>query len=922
LQDIARFALLGIGTGGIYALLAIGIVLIYRGSGVVNFANGGFALVGAACYFDFRDELGALGAIVVGVAACAFLGALVQLIIMRPMRRSSALARVIATLGVLVVFQELARRRYGEEVQFVQGFLPDRALNPFGNVFVGEDRVLIFGLAIVLVAGLTVVYRRTRFGLATTGVAENEFATSTLGWSPPRVATINWAAGAALAGLAGALLVPITGFAPTTFTLTIVPALAAALVGGFASFPLTLFGGVLIGVLEAEALLFQSQHSDVLGVSTTGLASSVPFLAIILLLVVRGRALPLRSHLTDRLPGLGTGKPRWGSIAIFTALFAGATAVFTNDWLAAMTTSAIFGLLSLSVVVVTGYAGQLSLAQFALAGVGALFASRMADAWGMPFPLALIGGLLLTVPVGLIVALPAIRARGVNLAVATLGLAVVISSAVLSNPRYTGGPIRGTVLPEPKIFGWSVESLAHPDRYALVALVAFVLAGLMLSNVRRGATGRRLIAVRDNERAAASLGVSVVGAKLYAFGLGSVFAAFAGILLAFRNSVVDFNQFAVFGSIQAVLQAVIGGVGYIAGAIVGGMGSPGALGQQLMSEFWDTTGLWILISAVLLLVVVVRHQDGIASDLCERFSRLLLKISRLFVRRPDQSGRAEAERMAVERVETTVHRLPPRRLEVRGLTVRFGGVVAVDDLSFEIQPGEVVGLIGPNGAGKTTVIDAVTGFLNNYGGKVLVDGRSIDGLTPRKRVRAGITRSFQSLELFEDLTVFDNLRTACEERSVATYFTDLIWPARRPLSSAAAASIEEFRLGPVLDQRPPELPYAQRRAVAIARAVAVSPSVLLLDEPAAGLDDASTRELAVLIRRLATQWGMAVLLIEHDVSMVLSTADRVVAVNFGRAMATGTPDHIRNHPEVIASYLGEPTDVENPLPTTTLADSP
>ena len=234
-------------------------------------------------------------------------------------------------------------------------------------------------------------------------------------------------------------------------------------------------------------------------------------------------------------------------------------------------------------------------------------------------------------------------------------------------------------------------------------------------------------------------------------------------------------------------------------------------------------------------------------------------------------------------------------------------MTALDGVDVTVQPGEVVGLIGPNGAGKTTLIEAATGFVS-ASGSVLLDGRALEGMSPRRRAKRGVTRSFQSLELFDDLTVLDNLRVAADDGNGLRYFRDLVWPTPPPLPDAALAAIDEFGLGDVLDQKPGDLPYAQRRTIAIARAVAASPSVLLLDEPAAGLDDWATSELATLIRRLADEWGIGVLLVEHDVGMVMRTCDRVVALEFGKVIGRGTPDEIRTDPAVIAAYLGTSGD--------------
>ena len=269
-----------------------------------------------------------------------------------------------------------------------------------------------------------------------------------------------------------------------------------------------------------------------------------------------------------------------------------------------------------------------------------------------------------------------------------------------------------------------------------------------------------------------------------------------------------------------------------------------------------------------------------------------------------------------ELVDVAPSAVRPTTLEVENLTVRFGAVVAVDGVSFRVEPCQVVGLIGPNGAGKTTIVDALTGFTKPSDGRVILDGTPMAGRSwgPARRARAGVRRSFQSLELFEDISVAENLHAGAGERTPLSGLRDLFWPARPVLPPAAVSSIREFGLENDLDRLPGELPYGRRRLVGIARAIASAPSVLLLDEPAAGLDEVETSELGDLVRRFADERGMAVLLIEHDVDLVLRVCDRIVVVDFGRKIAEGTPAEVRSNPAVIAAYLGEETPTADAEP--------
>lgn len=886
MDDVLRFALLGLGLGALYALTAHGIVLVYRGSGVLNFAHGAIGMAGAYVQWELATQHGVpyWPATACGVLTSAVLGVLTHLLVLRPLRRASSLARLVGTLAVFIVLTAIAVKRYGDSLELVPGKLPTKLLTIAGAT-VSEDRMWLIGIAVVVTVLLHLLYKRTLFGLGTSAVAENEGAAASLGWSPDLIATGNWALGSALAGLTGILIVPVIGLSVTGLTTLLLSALAAALVGRFSSFPVTLAGGLVIGVVQSELTRF--------GSGVTGLAASVPFLFIALVLVARGRALPLRGTFLDRLPGLGTGRVRPLPLALAVVAGLALVSLATPLWADAITTTLVLSLIILSIVVVTGYAGQVSLAAYALAGTGAFLAGHAAADWGWPFELALLAGVLGTVPIGLLFALPAVRTRGVNLAIITLGLGTTLEAMVFQNTDLSTTPgSDGIAVGKQTLFGISISGVDHPQRYAAVVLVLFVAATLVVANVRRSRTGRRLIAVRANERAAAALGIDVRAAKLYAFGLSAAIAALAGVLTGFRSTSVVLSDFASFGSITALGLAVIGGVGFLVGPLFGATFAAGTVGARFGDLVLPGLSAWMpLIGGIILVLTLVGNQDGIGKGLGTRAAR-----SRRML---PSKGSASVPK------DETVPRAAPLPLQVRDLTVRYGGVVAVDGLSLDVGPGQVVGLIGPNGAGKTSAIDAVTGFTRAASGSVRLGDRDATRLPVHRRAAAGLSRSFQSLELFEDMTVLDNLYAACDRPGRWAYLTDLIRPGSRPLPAHVLVAVREFGLQESLDRPVDDLSYGERRLLAIARAVAASPSVLLLDEPAAGLSDDETRELAHLVRRLAEDWGMGVLLVEHDVDMVMSVCDQVVVLDFGRRICAGTPEEVRRDPAVRAAYLGD-----------------
>jgi sulfate-transporting ATPase len=900
-MEIIRFALLGLATGAIYALLSQGLVLIYRGSGLLNFAQGAMAMFGAFAYYQMTVRFGVPEAvsIPVAIAACAVVGALVHLGILRTMRRASALSRVIATLGIVLVLQSAAFLIYGQNPLQVPSVLPSSTVHLFSNsLAIGQDRIWIFGICLVLSVGLYLLYRLTPFGRVTTAVAENELAAAAFGHSPDVVAAANWAIGSALAGLAGILIAPILYLEPTSLVLLVIPAMAAALIGGFSSFPITLVTALVLGVAQSEIERYVSQP---------GWATAAPFLAVIAVLIARGRGLPLRSFVLDRLPSVGTGRVRPLVVLVLWGLAAWFAMTSSADWSTALVTTFGSAIVCLSVVLLTGYAGQLSLAQFVLAGIGALTAAKFAV--HLPFVPSLVIGTLITVVVGGLVGLPALRTRGITLAVATLALGAALVAVVLLNPSYTGG-VSGIFVKSPTLFGWSLDPFAHPDRYALVTVTVFVLIALMVANIRRGVTGRRLLAVRSNERAAASLGVHVAWVKSYALMVASGIAAIGGIMLAFIQPSVQLSGFDVFTCVLIVAATVTGGVGYVPGALLGSLMISGGVISKIFHSWSSVNEYLPLIGGVLLVLTLMFGANG----LFELNRELAVKaLAPLLAKVP----LARVPRLRLRRAATaylrpaSVSKVKPRTLAVQNVSVSFGGVHAVREVSLDVRPGEVHGLIGANGAGKTTLIDAITGFVRASGAVRLGDA-DISRWPVRRRASAGLSRSFQSLELFTDLTIRENLAVAGESGAGLRYLTDLVHPGPIKLTDTALEALHQFELEGLIDQRPSEVSFGRRKTVAIARSIASAPSVLLLDEPAAGLDDHEADELARLIRGLADSWGIAVLLVEHRVDLIMSISDRVTVLDNGSVLASGTPGEIGSNSTVIDAYLGSPITAEVP----------
>src|SRR5262249_26871976 len=351
-----------------------------------------------------------------------------------------------------------------------------------GDLRITQDRLILIGLALLLAIGLRALYSGTLFGLATSAVSENRRVAAIARWAPNRIEFVNYVIAGFLSALAAILLAPIIGLNATVLSIAVLPALAAALVGRFSSFALTVIAALVIAVIQSELSLFQPDLARAFSVSTaslTGLTEAVPLIIILVVTVFSGRARPSRGEMAARLPLPGSGKVARIPLAI--GLVAGIALIMgVPSYADALIVTFGIGIIIASVVVVSGYAGQLSLCQYALAGFGAWAAARAANSLDVPFLLAVVLGVLAATAVGVLVALPAIRTRGVTLAIVTLALSLVFSALIFQNASVTGG-FEGIVVHSPEIFGFDLDPFAHPQRYAALMLLALLAVSFVVA---------------------------------------------------------------------------------------------------------------------------------------------------------------------------------------------------------------------------------------------------------------------------------------------------------------------------------------------------------------------------------------------------------------------------------------------------------
>ncbi len=639
MTDYAFFLLLGAAAGAIIAAFGLGLLITHEGSGVVNFAYGAMATWSGYVYADLRqgaypfpipglparyhfdDDVGFRWALFLSLLTSAVLGIVAFFAVFRPLMRAPALAKVVASIGLVIVFIALIEQRFPDNAGLrVDAILPREPVTFAEGITVPRDGLWLTGIVLSIAAAVWAFSRLTRWGLAIRAAAENEKGAVLLGYSPVVLAAGSFV----VASLIGALIVilasPMIQLSSTVFTFGfLVPALGAALIGRFRYVWPVVFTGLAIGLVQSS---FTKMQVDFSWFPQYGAREGLPFLVIIIAMVVMGEGLPDRGSVdTWKLPAVPAAKVTAFNVSLPVVLAVGGLLVLGPLWRGAIMTTMVSVVLALSLVVLTGFGGQTSLAQMAFAGVAGFALSKIATDWGVPFPLAPLMAATVAMGFGVLVGLPALRVRGTNLAIITLAGGVAITEFVFKNPKYVGdASTGGAQVPNPKLGDWDLglilgDQASRPIFGIVLVAVALVVA-LAVANLRRSGSGRRMIATRSNERAAAALGISVFRTKIQVFAVSSFIAGLAGCMIAYRFGSVSDASFGTIASLTALAVAYLGGITCVSGAVTSGITAASGVAFYGISQATGSLGQWeTLIGGVALILTAILNPEGIAGGI-------------------------------------------------------------------------------------------------------------------------------------------------------------------------------------------------------------------------------------------------------------------------------------------------------------------
>ncbi len=896
--------------GLLYALLAFGLILVYRAQRIVNFAQAGLGAVPAviALLLVTNHGLPYPLAVVVLVLGSLAGGAVIEAGVMRRFRSAPRLLATVATIGVaqLLLLVELFLPRWigGSALTPTEFPTPFAGLRMvIGGVVFSGDYLAILVVSLVLMASLGGFLRYTRIGVAIRASAENSDRASSLGIPVRRLSIVVWAVAGLCSGVAVFLQAPVIGLplGGSISPVVLLYGLAAAVAARLQSMPTALIAGVAIGVIE---------QSSFAGTNKPDLAAALMLPLILIALLAQRRQLsrafdtgvssfralqevrPIPAALRA-LPEVRRARAVGGAVAVAAAV--GAPVLLGEAHTGFATLVLIYAMVALSVVVLSGWAGQISLGQFGFAGIGAAVAGGMATRLEADFFVTLAAAVVVGTVVAVLIGLPALRVPGLFLAVVTLAFAAFVQYVVL-NRDLAGGllPPDGSRIGRPVLYG--VIDTSTQAAYYWLCLAMLVVVYLALRALRRTRSGRLFVAVRDNPRAAQSYAIDTTKAKLAAFAVSGGVASLGGALLAFQQQAVDQETYGLTVSINIFVLTVVGGLTTPAGALLGAAYFEGG---RLLGPALGIPHLEVLATGVGLLALLLVLPGGLAGAVVRVRDSWLRGLA---VRHEiDVPSLVRAAAPPVVGAEPSTARQPADGadglLVVEGLEIGYDGVQVLFGIDLTIGRGEMVALLGTNGAGKSTVLRGMSGLASPSAGRVLFDGQDITGLGPEAIARLGIAQVPGGKAVFPTLTVDEHL--------------DLAGWTVEPAAAAAtrAEVLARFpRLAERADQLAGNLSGGEQQQLALGMALIMRPRLLLIDELSLGLAPTIVADLVGLLREIHAE-GTTIVLVEQSVNVALTLADRAYFLEKGQVRFEGPTSDLLDRPDVLrAVFLSAPAE--------------
>ena len=920
------FILNGAVIGTLYALVAFGIILVYRANRIINFAQAGLGVLPglAAVLLDQQGVPWAL-CLALAVGGSVVVGVIVQRVILRTFFSGARLVLTVATIGVaqMMTLFEIYLPKWISGATITHGAVPTPLSGlkaKIGGFYLTGDDLLVVIVAVGIAVGLSLFFTRTRIGLAVRASAENSDRASMLGIPVATVATVVWVIAAVCSGLAVFLRAPLVGV-PVGGALSatlLLFALAAAILARMESLPVAFGAGMAIGVLEQVSQVTTKKPD---------LALSL-MLPIVLVGLLRRNGLGSRAFDTGLSSFRSLIEPRpvphemrglpevvWGRRALLALVAAVALLlpeIVGGTRVQVLTKLVVFAMIGVSLVVLSGWNGQVSLGQFGFAGVGAAVAGGLAANHGVDFVLCLVIAFLTGAATAVLLGIPALRIQGLFLAVVTLAFAATVQYLVL-NPDY---------------FGWLLPKEGHPvsrtmlfDRYDLTdeatyyrfSLLMLVVVVVLARRMRNSRSWRVFSAVRDNTRAAQSYGIGPTGTKLAAFAYSGGVAALAGALLTFQTGTVSSNAYPVSTSIDAFAAAVIGGLSSMTGALSGGFFYEGLklIAPTTPLAQLDTIGL----SAGVLFILTFLP-SGIASGVFSLRERALRMIARrrgmvvpsLTEQRDSTEEVLDATPQGHTPKPRTIHEDSPTDalLVARGVSVAYDSVQVLFEVDMHVRRGEVLALLGTNGAGKSTLLKAISGLVKPVAGSVALDGDDITGVPAHRRVLSGVVQVPGGKGIFPTMTIAEHLTLAG-------------WTVkdRARYDAARADVLARFpRLAERIDQLAGNLSGGEAQQLALGMAFIIEPQLLIIDELSLGLAPVIVEQLLGIVREINAR-GTSVVLVEQSINVALTVADRAYFMEKGEVRFSGPTAGLLEREDILRSVF-----LEGAAPATTRDRAP